>query len=303
MRALGDVFSLSWSDQTTTLTAEVTEVAAGLRSLRVNGAAIVPEYPVDAPRPFASGIILAPWANRIRDGRWERDGVSHQLWITEVVRNNAIHGLLRFAPYAVAARTESAITLTATIYPQAGYPYLLENRVTYSLGADGLTVAQEIENVGDGSAPVMLGAHPFLTIPGVHPREVTLTGPSTTVMTVDERLLPTGSVPAEGQFDLSSGQRLAGLFYDHGFGSPRRGDDGRAVHTLRADDGRAVSMWGDAAADFWQVFTPDADAETVNVAIEPMSASVDAFNTGDGLRVLGTGDTFAMTWGITAEGF
>lgn len=304
MSAMGDVFELHWSEPGVSLSAQITEVAAGLRSLRVNGAAIVPEYPLREPRPFASGIILAPWANRLRDGRWVHDGVTQQLALTEPARSNAIHGLLRFSPYAVSARTESSITLVATIFPQSGYPVEMLNQVTYSLSAQGLSVQQQITNRGDHRAPVALGAHPFLTIPDVQPGEVVFTGPCASVIAVDERLLPVGIEAVAGEFDVRGGVRLDTVNFDHGFADPERDADGRAVHSLRADDGRTVSLWGDEAAQYWQVFTPGTyEGYPVAVAIEPMSAPADAFNSGDGVRFLEPGESCEMAWGIVAEGF
>ena len=43
--------------------------------------------------------MLAPWPNRIRDGRYTFGGADHQLALTEPARHNAIHGLVNWVPW------------------------------------------------------------------------------------------------------------------------------------------------------------------------------------------------------------
>ncbi|MET0844518.1 MAG: hypothetical protein ABWY23_11750, partial [Mycetocola sp.] len=199
--------------------ATITQVAAGIRRLSVHGIDIVPPYDAGRKRPWGSGIILVPWPNRIRDGRWSLDGETQQLAITEPAKNNAIHGLLRFSPYSVAARTESTLRLEAKVFPQNGYPFLLDTAVTYRLVDAGVEVTHTITNQSDAAAPVAIGAHPFFTIGDVEPEDLTVTVNVSTHFEVDERLLPTAELPVDGTpFDLRGGVLLADLSLDAGFG-------------------------------------------------------------------------------------
>ncbi len=52
--------------------------------------------PVDEICPVSAGQVLAPWPNRIRDGRYTFGGEVHQLALTEPARHNAIHGLVNW---------------------------------------------------------------------------------------------------------------------------------------------------------------------------------------------------------------
>ncbi|HXR45545.1 MAG TPA: hypothetical protein VN759_12085, partial [Pseudolysinimonas sp.] len=81
--------------------AEVSLLAAALRSLSVAGADLTEPVPADAIAPQGNGLILAPWPNRVRDGRWVDHGTPRQLDITEPALGNASHGLLRNRPYRV----------------------------------------------------------------------------------------------------------------------------------------------------------------------------------------------------------
>jgi aldose 1-epimerase len=298
--ATGEQYELDFGD----LSATITQVGAGIRSLRFAESDLTEPYPAHEQPPSACGIVLVPWPNRVADGRWEYDGEPRQLDLTEPAKRNAIHGLLRRRPYELVDRTDSTVTQAAEIFPEPGYPFLLETAVTHELLTDGLQVTHTIANAGDRPAPVAVGAHPYLRIADVAPEELTVIVQARTRFEVDERSNVIGQVPVEGtDFDLSGGRRVSDLDLDTGFGDL---PDGRVEHVLAADDGRRVVLWGDEAFRFVQVFTHRAFATKpggVALAIEPMTAPADALNSGIGLRWLEPGETWTVSWGIRPEGF
>src|SRR3954469_1623429 len=75
--------------------ATIVQVGGGLRDYRVDGAPLVDAYRRGGPAPGGAGQVLAPWPNRIRDGRYTFRGEKHQLALTEPDAHNAIHGLVR----------------------------------------------------------------------------------------------------------------------------------------------------------------------------------------------------------------
>ena len=293
----GTQFTLSLGD----VRATITQVAAALRELSIGGVDLVQSYPESSTPPFAAGIVLVPWPNRIEDGRWTLDGVTQQLDITEPKYNTAIHGLLRFSPYSVVEQTESAITLGATVYPQHGYPFMLETTVRYELVEDGVRVTHGIHNVSETKAPVAIGTHPFLKIGDVPTEELTLTVHASTRFPVDARLLPSDQIPVEGtDYDLRAGRPLAELDLDDAFGGVETVDGVSA--TLTAPDGRQVRLLQDENHPYVQVFTtpifPVEGGTTLAVAIEPMTAPADAFNSGLDLNWLESGESWSVSWGI-----
>ena len=301
----GEQFDLSLETSSGgVVAATITQVAAGIRRLSVRGIDIVPPYEAGAKRPWGSGMILVPWPNRIRDGRWTLDGETQQLALTEPAKNNASHGLLRFSPYSVAARTESSLRLEAKVFPQNGYPFLLDTAVTYRLVDAGMEVTHTLTNSSDAAAPVAIGAHPFFTIGDVEPEDLTVTVNVTTRFEVDERMLPTAEVPIDGtDYDLRGGVLLRDLDLDDGFGGAIL-HDGVSEHSVAAPDGRTVTVWGDENFAYWQVFTTDQyPGQSKAVAIEPMTAPADAFNSGQGLKWLDPGETWEASWGVRADGF
>jgi aldose 1-epimerase len=184
--------------------------------------------------------------------------------------------------------------------------------VTYAAGApvrlkdvavveDGLEVTHTATNLAAGRAPVAFGTHPFLTIGDVDPAELMLAVHADTHVEVDDRLNPTAIVPVEGTpFDLREPHRLGDLFLDDGWGGVRTVDGVSAV--LRAPDGREVHLTQDENHGWIQVFTtrdfPTPNGPTLAVAIEPMTAPVNALNSGIDLHWLDPGDTWTVRWGI-----
>lgn len=279
------------------VTAQIAQVGASLRALRVGDVDLIPPYPEDAPTPSCSGVVLAPWPNRIRDGRWDDEGTPRQLAITEPKFHNASHGLLRFTAYEI-AQTDTSAVLRASIVPQTGYPYLIETTVTYTLTADGIEVTHTLTNQSPEAAPVALGAHPFLMIGGVDTHDLMLQVPATTAIETDERMLPTGTRPAEAA--LREGVRLGDVTLDTGFTDLARDADGLVRTTVAAPDGRRLTLWQGAGFDVVQAFTTAKyPGQALALAIEPMTAPADAFNSGIGVRRLGPDETWTLQWGIT----
>lgn len=279
--------------------AVVTELGAGLREFRRGGMLLTETYADHEIPPGAAGITLAPWANRIEDGVWYLDGKKQQLDITEVSRNNASHGLLRNTGYAPVDQSEHSLTLQAAVFPQHGYPFLVRHQVRYSLNeALGLEVRQTLVNDGAAPAPFVLGAHPYLRVGDTPAGDLMLTVHADTQLVADERKIPRSQAPVSGDVDFRGGRTIGSLDVDVALtGLDFR--DGRARHVLADPDGREVSLWQDGSCGYVHVFvTPTYPGRSRAVAIEPMTGPANAFNSGDGLRWIQPGESFAMEWGI-----
>ncbi|GAA4769635.1 aldose 1-epimerase family protein [Microbacterium gilvum] len=281
------------------VTARIAQVGASLRALTVGGIDIVQGYPDGERTPSASGIVLVPWPNRVRDGRWSQHGAAEQLAVSEPKYGNASHGLLRFFPYSVDTG-DAAATLSARIFPQSGYPFTLATSVTYALVDEGIEVTHRIRNEGDAEAPVAVGTHPFFRLGDVPTGELRLAVPGATWFELDDRMLPVAERPVDAATDLRGGARLADVQLDRAYGRLARGGDGRVRNTLAAPDGRTVTVWQGEGFDYVQVFTTSGYPGTeLAVAIEPMTAPADALNSGQGLRWLAPGEDWTLSWGVT----
>lgn len=299
----GQQFLISRATSAGKSTAIITEVAAGLRRLTVDGVDLTEPFPEESTPPFGNGIVLVPWPNRIRDGLWNLDGEPQQLALTEPDRHNALHGLLRNTAYRLVESEAHAVTLAAAVFPQKGYPFQLDTTVRYELVDDGLAVTHGIRNLSNRSAPVAVGSHPFLTIGDVPSEELTLTVNAASRIEVDERLNAVREIPVEGTpFDLRAGKPLPDLDLDDAFGQVTM-VDGVSRHWLEAPDGRRVELWQDENCGYVQVFTttefPRRHGPALAVAVEPMTAPPDAFNSGDGVRWLEPEESWSVNWGVS----
>ena len=302
----GHQFELRQSTPIGNARAVVTEVAAALRTLSIGGIDLTEPYPAEVVPPFGDGIVLVPWPNRVENGLWIHEGKPQQLDLTEPARQNASHGLLRDRPYTMLDQTEAAVTLAATVYPTRGYPFMLDTTVRYELVDDGLRVTHGVVNVGAERAPYAVGAHPFLCIGDVPTSELTLTVAAGTRFETDARLNPIRETPVDGTtYDLRSGRLVATLDLDDAFGGVTT-VDGVSHHRLTAPDGRFVELWQEADFGYVQVFTtpifPTAHGLDTAIAVEPMTAPPNAFNTGLGLRWLEPRETWSGSWGIRYSG-
>ncbi|MDJ0335970.1 aldose 1-epimerase family protein [Salinibacterium sp. G-O1] len=282
-------------------TAIITELAASLRYFSIDGTEVVEAYAEDALPSFAAGIVLVPWPNRIEDGVWSLDGKQLQLDITEVDKNNAIHGLLRNTGYRQLERTEGAVTLGATVHPQHGYPFHLETTVRYELVDGGMDVTHTIKNLSAAKAPVAVGTHPFFKIGDVPIEQLELTVHASTYLELDARLLPVAEHQVDGtSFDFREPKLVGDRIFDNAFGAVKTVHGASAE--LRAPDGRTVRLLQDDSHPYVQVFTTPKFAKVsgsgLAIALEPMTAAPNAFNSGDGLRWVEPGATWTLGWGI-----
>jgi len=302
MPATGEQHVLRLDAEEGTVTATVAELAAGLRRVRVGDTEIVQDYGADALPSGGSGIVLVPWPNRVRDGRWTLDGTTQQLDLTEPSKGNASHGLLRNTGYRVTDRSDAAITLSATVFPQHGWPFHLDTSVRYALTPTGIEITHGVHNAGEARAPFGVGCHPYLRVGDTAMRDLVVTVSGDRMVETDERSLPVGEVPVEGSpKDLRAGAALRDLDLDTAY-TGLQTVDGRVRHRLTAPDGTAVELSAEPVFAYAQVFTNpvyDTDDGRIDaVAIEPMTCAPDALNSGDGLQWLEPGEQWVGGWSL-----
>lgn len=268
-----------------------------LRQLRHDGRDLVDGFDVDAMPAGGRSQLLVPWPNRLRDGRYAFGGATHQLALTEPKRGNASHGLVRWVSWTLFRHDPALVELRYFLPAQTGYPWALDLAVTYEVGVDGLTVTQAATNRADSPAPYASGAHPYLLAgPGPCDRWELELSASTYLTVDDERLLPTGRASFEGVV----GDPLGTTVLNHAVTDLGRDEHGTAwVRLTDPAAGTGVGLWVDEHHRWLQVYTGD-DTPTprVSVAVEPMTAPPDAFNSGDDLVVLEPGASFSASWGI-----
>ena len=286
-------------------TASVVTLGASLRSLEHDGRPLVAAFAADELRPVFRGALLAPWPNRVVDGRYTFDGTEQQLPLTEPDRGHALHGLLGWADWQVTAVDEASAMLTAELAPSAGYPHRLVVECVYALADDGLTTTVTARSLFD-RAPYGVSAHPYLTAGGAPLDACVLTLPAETfVETEGDRLLPAGErdVTDAPWPDFREPTAIGDAQVDHAFTGLRRGADGRARVRLEAPDGFAVELTWGPELGWVQVHTadrPEPELDRAGLAVEPMTCPPDAFRTGQDVVVLEPGQEHRASWTISA---
>jgi aldose 1-epimerase len=281
----------------------VVEVGGGLRTYAVAGRDVLDGYGVDELSSSGRGQVLLPWPNRVQGGAYEFAGRSYQLALDEPTAGNAIHGLVRWAGWTVAERTESRVVVRHTLQPTPGYPFRLELEIDYALTVAGLAVRTKATNASSEPCPFGSGAHPYLRAGTSTVDSLLLRAPARFVLDADEHGIPTGTHPVDGtEHDFRDSRPIGATKLDHAFTGLDRDGDGLARVELRHPDGEGgVSVWMDGSYGYAMLFTGDTqpDVDRRSIAIEPMTCAPNAFRSGDGLIVLEPGGSFEGAWGIS----
>ncbi|HET9051138.1 MAG TPA: aldose 1-epimerase family protein [Candidatus Dormibacteraeota bacterium] len=287
--------------------ATIVEVGGGLRAYVVGDRPVVDGYDRTEMCSGGRGQLLMPWPNRIRDGRYRFAGADRQLDLSEPAYGNAIHGLVRWAAWRVIELAASRVSLGHRLHPRPGYPFTLDLRVDYELDDGGLSVRTTAMNVGARPCPFGSGAHPYVRLREGSVDGALLLVPAQSLLETDGRHLPTGGpAPVEGTaFDFRTPRPIGALALDTAFTELERDAAGVARVVLASSDGaEQVAVWQDAAHPYVMVYSGDTlgevDRRRRGLAVEPMTCAPDAFNSGEGLRVLQPGERFSGTWGISA---
>jgi aldose 1-epimerase len=283
--------------------ATIGEVGASVRDYRVGDREVFQGLRTDEFSKAFYGSVLLPWPNRLDAGRYVFDGETYQTAITEPERNTALHGLSPYAPWSVTEHGPSRVVLRLPILPTVGYPFFLDNVVEYALGHGGLRVTTTSTNLGDAALPYGVGFHPWVSTGGALLQDCTLTLDAGTRFVADERLLPVGQEDVAGtRFDFRVDRPIGDLQLDDAFGDVSRRPDTLSWATLTAPDGRTAAIWMDGSCSYWQLCSGDglpAHQARRSLAIEPMTAAPNAFNTGLGLQRIEPGESRVTTWGAT----
>jgi aldose 1-epimerase len=299
------LIELTLSETPAKVTATVSNVGAALKNLRVNGTDIITPTTGHDLNPYADGIVMAPWANRIDHGKWNLDGQDLQLEITDKSLDNAIHGLVSKSIFEVVEQSPSSVRLGTRILPSSGYPFELEVSIAYALEKNGITVSHSAVNHSKAKAPFVVGAHPLFQISGTPTEELEIKSAARTVDLVNARKIPIGKQQISGsEFDITNWRKLSTCDFDHGFGDLVRDEQGLAHHFLRSLDGAQLDIWQGQEFKYAFIFTPanfhnNADATPRKaIAIEPQTAPANAFNSKEDLIWLEPNQVFEASWGV-----
>lgn len=300
-RARGNLLTLEAGEYR----AEISTLGATVESLTVGGRDLLVRNPETGPMLFYRGAVIAPWPNRIGDGRYTWDGQELQTPITEVERGNALHGLISFQPFAPATLAEDEVVLRSELYPTTGYPFHLLLTVHHALDPEaGLTTSVTARNIGAADAPFGTCPHPYLVAGPEALDTWTLQVTAGQVLEVTaDRLLPTGTadVTPGSEFDFSAGRVIGAQEIDHAFTALARDAQGLWRVTVTAPGGTGVELTAGEECPWLQLHTadrPEPEHHRLGLAVEPMTCPPDAFRSGIDVVRLAPGGEHEASWSI-----
>lgn len=281
-------------------TATVRQHGAGLNSLKFKNRDLVEPFQPGNPSWFR-GDVLAPWPNRIRDGKYLVDNKTYMAPINEIKQQTSLHGLVNNLNWEVIQKSEGRVELSVELMDSDSYPTALILRVSYELSEAGLAIEIHATNSGTKRAPYGVSIHPYLiAYPSEKVNQWTLSMNSGEVLAVDkERLLPINLCKvSELDYDFRGGALIGDRFIDHAF----KVDDSKPRSiSLLAQNGNGVEMTFDSSSHWIQIHTADrvggSDSRTC-LAVEPMSCPPDAFNSKIDLIWLEPHQSTSSSWRI-----
>ena len=268
-------------------------VGSALVGLRFGEHEVIPEIDLE-PKVFA-GTLLTPWPNRIANGSYQFEGREYHLPKRDGL-GNALHGLVDENLAEVVEQSASEVVLVTHVLAAQGYPSDLKVESRFSLGAGELIVSYTVTNQGSHIAPVGIGTHPYFPFSSetkvevnakfaaVHGKDML---PKTEISAAELGLGP-GSQAQVSQLSLDT--QFTGL-----------GDPVARVFA----EGFEFDIWQENA-NWLMVYTtgnfPWKSGMGNAIAIEPQTCPADAFNSGVDLKVLASGESTSMRWGIRLQG-
>lgn len=253
--------------------------------------------------PYYKGVLLYPFVNRLDGGRYQFDGQTHAFTVNESSTETALHGFIFNRTPEITVNHLSTDSVSVSLVFEhdksfAAYPFEGRLTVTYRLSdSEGLAVDFHVENTGKQAMPVAVGWHPYFCLPG-QLGDWQLSLPEVKMVEINQRLLPTGEFAQfEGFHQLHP---LGDIHLDNCFALTQK----NAIQTTKLwspEVGAGLNIWqqaNESQFNYLQLCIPDTRD---SIAIEPVSANIDAFNNHQGLITLPPGETFRVSCGVACE--
>jgi aldose 1-epimerase len=179
------------------------------------------------------------------------------------------------------------------------YPFKIDVQLEFTLSANkGLAVVIELHNLGEATAPVGVGYHPYFAAPkGLESYKLAL--PPCLEYEVDAQMIPTGI--QHQNFTFNEGA-MVDMALDTGYAFGR---DLPIVLAQLTDNeiNTTLTVWqmaGKTGMRYLQIYTPPTRDM---IAIEPMSCPANAMKTGEGLLTLIPGQAASFSFGVRLDIF
>eukprot|EP01062_Namystynia_karyoxenos_P056133 TRINITY_DN47090_c0_g1_i1.p1 TRINITY_DN47090_c0_g1~~TRINITY_DN47090_c0_g1_i1.p1 ORF type:complete len:359 (+),score=79.86 TRINITY_DN47090_c0_g1_i1:70-1146(+) len=267
------------------------------------------------------GAMLMPYANRMANGSFTLNGKRYYMDRNEdrgKYGRCGLHGYL--VRHAMTVESEAAddtmarAKLAYTFGSDPGYPWALRVEIEYTLSQSGVSFAVTATNT-EASQPLPFynGWHPYFAMRDMSRSTVRL-DPCTrwnhismpNNSNIDSSLIPTGLTTPFSGFDGSApigGTAASPTYWDDEFkatADPATDGCGTLRTTITDDvDRQTMVLWQDRSYRWFQVYSGTMFSQNKSaVAMEPMSGQADAWNSGQGMRLIQAGERWSGSFGV-----
>lgn len=245
--------------------------------------------PEDYANNFASAVLF-PFANRIKGGTYQFEGVNHSLKSNEYGRDNAIHGLVYdkkfdFDDINNSCNSSSVKLSYASDGNLDGFPFRFIVSLSYTLTNNELSFNFKVRNNDKNAFPFTLGWHPYFYSKDLKNSFIDFS--STRKIISDSSQITKGLIPNNSNMPV----RINSQNYDDAFELTSN-----EITFLTPD--YKMTLASSFQQNYLQLFTPTDGSQ---LAIEPMTGVSDSFNNKIGLQILKPNEEFEIKWSIKLE--
>ena len=227
--------------------------------------------------------ILFPFANRVKDGRYNFNGVNYQLGINQKEENNALHGIIynktfSVKDYSTRSNAVEVILQYNSTELEVGFPFRYSIQIVYRFDKSVLSIDVTVKNNDDKSFPFTIGWHPYFSSASL--KHSKLFFKSNQRIKIGHRSI------AEDIEDVDeSAIELHNRFDDCWLLEDRKVE-------LKTPNYH-IELTSSEPKSFIQVYTPP---KPNIVAIEPTTGVSNSFNNKIGLKELHPKESYDITW-------
>ena len=262
----GEQLSISRRDEKNLSIAEFGVFGGQISHLVLGGVEVIPKFSGEDARARVFGYTLAPWPNRLQDGKYQVDGIDYQIPKLDS-QNNANHGLLLDEKMEVLSHDSDSLKLFYSFGKDAHYPFAIDLEIEFSLEENALVTRATATNNSLNAAPFAIGFHPYFLMGS----KFTVSAGFTHRVVTDDRMLPV-SAKKVSRLDLNQDSPELATLDDCYYGSNE---------VLVTNSSGAFEIRGLENINYFMIYRPPAQvfAQGSALAIEPMSHLTNVFAT------------------------
>ena len=220
---------------------------------------------------------LFPYANRIENGAYEFEGVSHKFKLNK--EGNSSHGFGKDMEWDETVQEENKVQMKTLLHDE-GYPFQVNCSIEFSLMESGFSIISNFL-CNEGQAPVSPGFHPYFNS-GPNWKLKFLSKPLKVIK--KDSFFPSGSYL---EYFKTVKPRTVGTYDDcFKYTGPLSIQGDSFIYNMETIGSKYIMLYNGKYAG------------KNYIAVEPMSSAINAFNTGEDLIILMKDQSFNFGFSV-----